>query len=340
MSLIAPAIQTVSPSFMEPATIIQYSQVSGAFEMLPSGEPKVKLATDDLGVYAKRLDLRTKMASGQAAYNELPSVEPVFSLIFTPTYLTRVRYEFDHHDAAASGRWGHSITDLYRHGTLQAHFQFMRTALIFGVNPQLSEGIANAAGTTAALLPADSNGNTTITTYDNGQMALYLLQQIAAIKTKTNNFGIGRQFTILAPQRILAQWEYNIVQLVQFQRIGAGTESTAGTVKLVAGYNEDDIRWCADDTLIAKGSSSTDLIIIVMPEIELVKPPGAIDTNEFAKVTPAWMECTAMYCDMVQPREITTPVPGGAVDTLSEHRISSGWAIRPEAVFLLSAPYP
>lgn len=340
MPLIAPAIQTVSPSFMEPDTIMQYSQVSGAYELLPNGMPRVKIGADDLVVYAKRLDLRTKMSAGQAAYNLLPTVEPVFSLISTPTYLTRVRYEYDHHDSAAAARWGHSITNLYRLGSQQAHFQFMRTALLKGINPALGEGIVNAVGATSINLPTDTNGNDTISTYDNGQMGLFLLQLIGAIKTRTNNLGIPREITVLAPQRVLQQWEYSVVQLVQFQRAGAGTESTAGMVKLVAGVNDDTIKWVCDDTLINAGSGgNTDLIIFCMPEIAVPDAPNAIDTNIFARLTPGFLECTVQYCDMVAPREITVPLPAGAVDTVSEHRISSGWPVRPEAITLLSAAF-
>ena len=339
MGVIAPAIQTVSPSFMEPDTIMQYTQVSGAYMLLPSGQPRVKIGTDDLVVYAKRLDLRTKMAAGQTAYNMLPSIEPVFSLISTPTYLTRVRYEYDHHDAAAVGRWGHAITEVYRLGSRQAHFQFMRVALLYGLNPALGEGIVNASSAVATNLPADTNGNDTVVTYDNGQMAFYLLQLIGAIKTRTMNLGIGREFTVLLPQRILQQWQYNVVQLVQYQRVGAGTESTAGTVKLVAGVNDDEINWACDDTLIGKGSGGSDLIIIVMPEVEVIDASNQINTNEFAKLTPGMRDCVVQYTDMIAPREITTPLPGGAVDTLTEHRISSGWPLRPEAVTLLSAVY-
>lgn len=339
MGLIAPAYTTINPSFMEPDIVLQYSQASGAFELLPKGQPRTKLGEDDLAVYIKRLDLRTKMASSQASYNMLPTVEPVFSYLSTPTYQTRVRVEYDHHDQAASTRWGAALPQIYRLGMQQAHFQFMRTALLFGVNPSLGEGLANAAGATAITLPPDTNGNTTIVTYDNGQMGLFLLQTLGAIKTRTNNLGIGRDFTILAPQRVLQQWEYNVVQLVQFQRAGAGTESTAGMTKLVAAMNDDDVKWCADDTLIGKGAGGTDLIIFVMPEVERPEAAGQIDTNIFSSVTPGFMECTAMYTDMVAPREIMAPLPGGAVDVLSEHRITSGWGVRPEAITLLSATY-
>ena len=38
-------------------------------------------------------------------------------------------------------------------------------------------------------------------------------------------------------------------------------------------------------------------------------------------------------------REIPTPLPGGAVDVLSEMRITSGWGVRPEAVTVVSIQY-
>lgn len=339
MGLIAPAIQTVSPNFMEPDTIMQYSQTSSAYELLPKGMPRVKLDGDTLVIYAKRLDLRTKAAAGQTAYNMLPTIEPAFSLISTPTYLSRVRFEYDHHDAAAANRWGHAITQLYRLGSQQAHFQFMRTALLFGINPALGEGLINAAGSTALNLPADQYGNATIQTYDNGNMASLILNLIAQIKVRTNQMGLGRPVTIIAPQEVMAVWQYSIVQLVDYQRSGAGSDTTAGTVKGIGGVNGDDIVWGCDDTLKGKGAGGTDLIIIAMPEIAVPDAPNEIDTNVFATLTPGFRDTTVQYCDMIAPREITVPLAGGAVDTLTEHRISSGWPIRPEAITLLSATF-
>jgi tagatose-1,6-bisphosphate aldolase non-catalytic subunit AgaZ/GatZ len=42
---------------------------------------------------------------------------------------------------------------------------------------------------------------------------------------------------------------------------------------------------------------------------------------------------------MVAPKEITVPLPGGAVDVLSEIRVTPAWAIRPEVVTILSAGF-
>jgi hypothetical protein len=339
MPSINPSFITLSPNYMMPELLLPYSQASGAFDLLPTGEPLVRLSDDALVAYIRRVDIRTKIAAGQAAYNALPSVGLAFSMLQTPSYLMRVRAEYDHHDTAAAGRWGVSLPEAQRLGMRQAHFQFARTALLDGFNPANGEGLLNTNGATAVDLPPDSNGHDTVVTYDNGEMAFFLASRIRAIKTRTNQLGIGRKFTTLGPQRVLGAFEYeNIVQLTQFQRVGAGTESTAGTVKSILLSNGDELIWAYDDTLIGKGSNGTDAILIVMPEVE--KPQGSdFNTNEFAKLAPGLDACTLQLCDMAAPREIPTPLPGGAIDVLSELRITSGWGVRPEAVDIVSMQY-
>lgn len=339
MPNIAPAYVTLNPSFMMPEILLPYSQASGAFDALATGEPMVRLSEGDLVAYIRRADIRTKMAAGQAAYNELPSVGIAMSMISTPSYLLRVRAEYDHHDTAAMGRWGVSIVEAQRLGMRQAHFQLLRNMLLDGMNPANGEGLLHTNGATAIPLPPDSNGDDTVVTYDNGQMAFFLLSQISAIKSRTNQLGIGRKFTILGPQRVLSAFEYQgIVQLTQFQRTGAGSASVAGLVKDVAEMNGDEILWCYDDTLISKGQGGTDAVIIVMPEVE--KPEGGpINTNEFARVSPGLDACTIQLTDMNAPREIPTPIPGGAIDIVSELRATSGWGVRPESLTIVSMAY-
>jgi hypothetical protein len=339
MANIAPAYITLNPSFTMPELLLPYSQASGAFDLLPGGQPMVRLSEGDLVAYINRIDLRTRMASGQSAYNELPSVTPVLSQISAPSYLLRVRAEYDHHDTAAMSRRGVSIVEAQRLGMRQGHFQLLRTMLLDGMNPGNGEGLLNTTGATATTLPPDTNGQTTVLTYDNGQMALYLAQQIQSLKSRTNQLGIGKEFTILGPQRTLGSLEYNVVQLTQYQRTGAGTASTAGMFKDILMSNGDKIAWCYDDTLINKGAGgNTDAVIIVMPKVS--KPNGGtINTNEFAKLAPGLEACTLQLCDMVAPREIPTPIPGGAIDIVSELRATSGWGVRGEAVTIISMPY-
>ncbi len=170
-------------------------------------------------------------------------------------------------------------------------------------------------------------------------MAFYLISLVSALKTRTNQMGIPHKFTLIGPQRILSQFEYQgIVQLVQYQRPGAGSASTKGLMQAVLGDNGDTLEWGYDDTLIGKGAGGADAVILCMPEVQ--RPTvGGINTNVFAELEPGILATTTMYCDMAAPREIPTPLPGGAIDLLTEWRITSGWAIRPEAITIVSMTY-
>lgn len=333
---------TVNPSYIMPETIMQQNQVSGAFDLLYTGQPLVRLGQEDLYVYVKAMDIRTRVHVGQSATNNLPSVSISNSMVSTPSYLIRVRAEYDHHDTAAAGNWGYGLPQAYRLGMRQGIFSQMRSMLLYGRNPANGEGLLNTPGATAVSLPADSNGNTTVATYDNGQMAFFLLQQINAVKTRTNQLGQGVRVTITGPQRVLGAFEYqNIVQLTQFQREGGGVASTAGVVKNVLDWNDDTLEWTYDDTLIGKGAGGTDAIIVTVAEIEVPKGTmgGGINTNEFAKLTPNLGACNLMLCDMAAPRELPAPLPAGAIDVTSELRCTSGWGLRPEVITILSMQY-
>lgn len=341
MANMAPAFTIVNPSFIEPGIIVPYAQKSGAFSLIADGKPLNRLGEGDQYVYMKAIDLRTMVAAGQSAYNSLPSISTTLRMISVPTYLLRVRGEYDHHDAAAMGRWGVPIVETQRLGMRQGHFQLARDALLNGFNPATGEGLLNAAGATAVTLPADTNGNTTLLTYDNGQLGMWLLQQLSSLKTRTMQLGIGQEFSIVGPQRIMGPMEYqNIVQLTQFQRPGAGSDSTAGLFKSVAMQNGDTINWGYDDTLIGKGAGGSDAVILSMPKVENPQGgSGVPNTNEFGNLAPGIDACAIMYCDMAAPREIPTPLPGGAIDVLSEWRITPGWVPRPEAITIMSIPY-
>lgn len=339
MGTLAASWVQVNPSFVMPEILLQYQQASGAFDLLAGGDPQVRLGEGDLYVYIKKFDLRTKVAAGQSAYNSLPSASITTNMVSTPTYLIRTRAEYDHHDTAAMGRWGASIVEAQRLAMRQGIFQQMRSALLYGFNAAQGEGLLNTNGATDVTLPPDTNGNDTVLTYDNGQMATFLLTQVSAIKTRTMQLGMPAKVTIVGPQRTLGAFEYqNIVQLTSYQRIGGGTNTTKGTIQDILAENGDELIWNYDDTLIGKGEGGTDAVLIIVPEVK--KPDGGkINTNEFAKLSPGLEACTLMLCDMAAPREIPTPLAGGAIDVLSELRTTSGWGVRPEAISIVSMQY-
>ena len=208
------------------------------------------------------------------------------------------------------------------------------------MNPADGEGILNTNGATTIDLPPDSNGNATVLSYDHGQLGVFLLAQLQAIRTRTMQMGQPSSIVILGPQRVLGTMEMQqIVQLTSYQRPGAGTSSVKGLVNNVAEEAGCDIDWAYDDTLIGAGANGTDAVIIAMPEVERPEVNVTVNTNEFARLTPSLEATSLMLCDMAAPREIPTAIAGGAIDVLSEMRATSGWVIRPEALTIVSMSY-
>lgn len=341
MANLFPAQARVTPSFAEPGLIVTYAQASGAFAALMDGKPQTKIGSGDLYVYINSLDLRTETLTAQAASNFLPSSTLVGSYYSTPTYLIRTRAIWDHHDIAAAANYNVSLPAAQDLAARQGIFQQMRTMLLYGYNPANGEGLLNSPNATAVTLPADSYGNTTVQTYDNGEMALWILSQIVLLKTRMYQSGsnIKNKIRIVSPQRVFLQFQYgSIVQITSYQRPGAGTSTIGQEIQNVVSEMGDEIEWFYDDTLIGKGSGGADMVILTIPEVEVPTIEG-INTNEFGSINPQMRGVNLMYTDMAAPMKIPTPTPDGGITEVQEIRCSSGWNVRPEGLSLLSMPY-
>lgn len=345
MPAIFPARQKISPSFTEPDIVVTYAQPSGAFGALAGGKPRVKIGSEDLAVYIHALDLRTDVGSGQSTSNLLPSAMLMPTYFSTPTYIARTRCIYDHHDIAQGNHWNVSVPSAFELACRQGIFQQMRTSLLQGFNPAKGEGLLNTAGATAVNLPPDSYGNTTVVTYDNGQMALFWLNQIVSMKTGMFQSGknIRNKIVVISPQREFLAFMYaNIVQVTSFQRPGGGTSTTAGIIRDIAADNGDEFEWYFDDTLIGQGVGGTDAVILTMPEIETPQnaPAGMPNTNVFGSdFQPQMRDVNVMYADMAAPMKIPTPTPDGAITEVHELRFTSGWCIRPQGIRIVSLQY-
>ena len=337
MSGYFPAVAKVTPSYSEPGLVLTWAQPSGAFQLLPGGNPKNTLGQNDKFVYVSALDIRTDATAGQAAFNLLPSATFNATLYSTPTYLVATRAIYDHHQTADAAQWNVSLPKAQELGCRQGIFQYMRTAELYGINAANGEGLLNSANATNVTLPPDSYGNDTTQTYDNGEMAFFLAGQVQQIET--NGFQQGVKVVIVGPQRVIRPWQMqDIVQVTSYQRVGAGTESTAGVLQGILERNGDTCEFYYDDTLEGKGAGGSDMVIITIPEIRKLHNYD-INTNDFADLMPSIDDVNTMYTDMPAPRKISTPIPDGGINERYEIRITSGWNLRPELLFLISMPY-
>lgn len=341
MSNIFPAQAKIAPSFSEPDLILTYAQPSGAFELLAGGKPRVKIGSEDLAVYINTLDLRTEAAAGQSPMNLLPSASLVADYVQTATYIVRARAIWDHHDMARAGGYAVSLPAAQDLALKQGIYQQMRSALLYGFQPANGEGLLNVPGATAVTLPPDPYGNTTVSTYDNGSMALFFLNQIVNLKTRMWQSGGNIKSTIhvTSPQRVFLYFDAAIVQVTSYQRPGAGTATISQVIKDVAAEGGNKFSWSFDDTLIGQGSGGSDAVILTMPEIETPDIPG-INTNVWGSdMQPQMKAVNLQYMDMAAPMKIPTPTPDGAITEIQELRITSGWGVRPDGITIISMPH-
>lgn len=328
----------IDPSFMEPELVITQSQASGYMAALAERGLRTRLGNIDKAIYINRLDMRSQVAANQAIHNQLPSATLSADYLQTATYTARCRAEYNQWDIAEAAQYRVSLPEAQRLAMRQGTFQFIRNAGLYGVNAANSEGLVNTPSATAVNLPPDTFGNTTLVTYDNGQLAIWFQGLIAAALTRMYLGGTPVRFVILGPQRVLLQMELqNIVQVVSYQRPGAGSATTAQVITKVSEEFGYEIEWAFDDTLIGQGANGDDLIVLVVPELNVPKMPK-VNTNEFATLGPNMSANTLQYSDMIAPQEITTPIPEG-LDVTSTIRVSSGWCIRSQAITLASIPY-
>lgn len=338
MPLIAPSRVLVHPNRIEPNLIITIAQPSGFMQGLGGKKLRQLLSDNDKVVYQNHVDVRTAVAAQQAAANVLPSATITLDYIQTLTYLLRTRQDYSELDVADSGEYNVALPAAYRLAARQSINQAIRAAFIYGVTASNSEGIINTPNATAVTLPPDTFGDTTLRTYDAGQLAIWFNAQIQYALQSMFRLGMPGRVVLLGPQRIIGtlQWQ-DIVQVTSYQRPGAGTATTGQVVSKIGDENDVTIDWAYDDTLIGKGAGGTDAVLLLVPEAVVPSIPG-INTNEFAKLSPTTDAMITQYTNVAAPIEITTPIPEG-LDVVSMQRITSGWCPRPQATTVLSLPY-
>lgn len=339
MSGFAPSITRVDPSMVMPEIVMQYSMASGAFDILPGGAPTVKIGSGDLVVYQKYLRMTSQTQVGQSLAGQMMSSSVTGGYDQMMTYRISSRSQYSYLDTDAASRWGYSLTEALRLSNRQGHAQQLRNMLLYGINAANNEGMTNSPNALTINLGNDSQGNSGYRTWDNGELAIFMLDLISTQKTKMMLLGQPLCTVVLAPQRFIQSLSWTgVVQLTSYQRPGAGSATISEMIIGIAeGVNGDKIVFCQDDTLIGKGAGGSDLILISNPELTVPDAHKSINTNIFQTLTPNQLSVNMMFTDVAAPTEIPSPMPDGGVTTLYTERATPGWNLRPEGLTLLSA---
>jgi hypothetical protein len=325
------------PSYTMPGMIVQQSLVSGFTGILGGGNVQARLNTTDVAVYMQSLKFKANSVISQNPANSLPNgVDLLPEMRSIPTYFIRAKAEYDSHDVAAAGNWNVSLDAAIKLALKQSHFERIRDAALYGVNAGNNEGILNAPNIGTAALPADSHANDGWIDYDNGELLTWLLHRINDITSRTFTSGAPVRLAMLMPVRLLNKLTTGIVQLVSYQREGAGSNSVEGSLKSVLEWNGKDIEFYVDNTLEGKGDGGTDGIILAIPEL-VDQSDSAFNTNVFASLQPNITANIVQMCDTPEPVFKTVPLSLDNNEIMSEQKIIPAWGLRPEAITFISA---
>jgi len=341
MSNVSFGMVRVDPSYMQPNILMQYTQKTGAWDLLPERKPDVRLGTTDLVAYQRSLRVSTQAQVGQSMWSRLPSASIVPSYDQMKTYRVACRSQYQLFDEDAARNSGYSLVDANRLSAHQGIAQTMRNLLLYGFDASNNEGLLNSPNSNRHNLPPDSHATTGYNAYDNGELFQFLLNEIAIIKSGMMMIGVPLRFTILAPQRFISKLSYGgIVQLTSYQRTGAGSATITEAIKDVTmRAGGDEVIFSVDDTLIGQGAGGTDAIVIAVPELRINPAQIAFDTNIFATLTPNQQAVNTMLCDMAAPMEVVSPTPDGGTTTIYTIRSTPGWCLRGQGATILSAAF-
>ena len=327
----------VTPHFAYPGMVLDQVVQTGAHFLLGGKTLEDKIPAAVKAVYVSRMRIATQARASMNGYANLPGVDVVRSEMSTPVTSIRMRTGFTSSDETDASAAGYSLQEAHRLGARQGVALAMRNGLLYGFGD--GGGLVNNA--IQASLPPDQLNATTVSTYDNGSLFFFMMQQIAARKVATNQtMTPGLRVVVCAPQRFIAHITGQaIVQTVAIQRQGAGTGNVATLLDDNMRLNDGAIEFVIDDSLQNAGGAGIDYVMISIPEVKTQVIAGGLDVNAFGTLAPNLASSNIMLTRNMVPTEYITPNENGGMNTMYESFCTSGWAIRPEATVRISMPY-
>lgn len=333
-------------SMVVPGVMVQRAQKRGTLNLIAGGKPKNVLNQNVQKVYINGIRYRGLAKASREPGNELPSVSFNTTQKATNAYWlsTSTKYSvWDDDNAKFSGLNAPQIQNMIAHGAIA---DLTAILALYGTGEGMSEGIMNSPGVFEENLPADSNGALSLRTYDAGEFAQYFLQLTVDAETRMLTVGLDREqvLNVLMPQRVLGYLRRSsVIKLTSgIQRDGGGVHTIEGRIQAVATSPNGNIsiNFYVDDTLIGKGAGGSDAVVMCYPGFPDT-PDDIYNTDALAALPNSIQEMVAMYTAHSQPMEIESPAVDGSqgVYTTYHTKVTPGWALRPEAVTILSLPY-
>ena len=278
--------------------------------------------------------INTPTTVGQQWRGDIDAVDYSISQLSFPYYTIHARMEYDPNQSSkfASMIAGIGLPQFLGNLCKQGIWQRMHYASLFGFDS--NQGIAKTA--TTETLANDSDGHSTIQTYNQGELLAALASYARLIMN--SSYGMAKPVIVAAPVNMINYISTSIIPLTSYQMPGAGVDSIAGAYERVIGdwLKVGKVEFISDNALTGKGATGKDLLLFIAPGLsEQEAQKQAKNTNLVSDSLTQNKRNTFM--DIVDDlKEFPNPVINGVNSSLFSLQTTSGCLLRQETAVALS----
>lgn len=281
-------------------------------------------------------NINSETSVGQQWGRQLANQSFTQGQISAPFYRIEAYFEYDvveqaKFEALSSGTSLHSLLEnLAKQGINQRRHE----AILFGFDPATNFNQGILANATESNLPADSVGNSAITSYDVAELQAFLSTIIRNVMDAS--YGMLKPVTIASSSRVINYIQTAIVPVTESQKDGSGVDTVGGLLQRVVNWlGAGQVVFIKDEKL--KDDTNGDKIVFVAPGLDSQDQGDPEGENLVGEENSIRFNT---WCD--EAEGLTGwdyPMAGGVFAKKLSYKMTPGITLRSEAVQVVVAPY-
>lgn len=328
--------ERVAPSVVVPGVLAPQTQSVDFNKYIGHKSNLGGLAEEKLYITAVT-NINGETSVGQQWNSELTRQSYSLGQIGLNYYRINAYVEWDENERAKfeSLSNGVSLPNFLENLAKQAINQRRHQAILFGFDNSLDQGIT--ANSTIQTMPSDSNGNSTLLTYNINELQVFLTKLVR--DAMDQSFNLIKPIVFASSVRVINYLKSAIVPVGSYLQ-GGGVDSVAGVFDRVVSewLGCPKIEFIADDLLRGASESDQDTILVIAPGMD-TQNSGSEDINQNLVGEYNSINYNTMYDAAEGLKEMTRPDDFGHFSKLYTYKMTPGATLRSEAVIELQISY-
>lgn len=331
-------LNRINPSVVMPGILVPQIQ-SVDFEKYIGSKTNLTGTAEEMLYVMTVNNINGETTVGQQWAQELNRQSYSLGQVGLPLYRINAYSEYDENEQAKFERLvsGVSLPSFLENLAKQAINQRKHSAILSGFDNSLEQGIlANAIEST---LPADSKGNTTITSYLPNELQAALASEVRSVMD--SSYGMLAPSVFVSSTRVINYLKTTIISLLDSAQKG-GVDSIAGLFDRVVGewLGVGKVTFMADPLLEDIDGQGKDAILLIAPGMDSQQyDMGSPEVNQNIVGIENSISYNTMYDAGEGLKRISRPDNFGIMSMLYTYKMTPGATLRKEAVRILRVTY-